>query len=121
MHVFVRRRNITYCNLFYKAYVGFHSYLDGKLSPIATGNWGCGAFKGDPKLKFIIQLMACNAARRNMVYYTFDNAELRDTIHDLYLFLGNNKVTTRKSSPIFPYFLNYNSIVVFSGTVEVIV
>ncbi|XP_071051033.1 poly(ADP-ribose) glycohydrolase-like [Onthophagus taurus] len=75
-----------------KAYVGFHSHCDNKLAPVATGNWGCGAFKGDPKLKFLIQLMACNVTHRNMVYYTFKDEELRDTIHKIYSFLTNHSV-----------------------------
>ncbi|KRT82506.1 hypothetical protein AMK59_3985, partial [Oryctes borbonicus] len=76
-----------------KAYVGFHSNLAGKLAPVATGNWGCGAFRGDPNLKALIQLMACSAANRNMVYYTFGNVDLEKTIYDVYAFLANNKVT----------------------------
>ncbi|KAM0065074.1 putative poly(ADP-ribose) glycohydrolase [Helianthus debilis subsp. tardiflorus] len=39
---------------------------------IATGNWGCGAFGGDPELKAIIQWLAASQALRPfMVYYTF--------------------------------------------------
>lgn len=40
-----------------QAYTGFSpantsSHIYGnKLRPVATGNWGCGAFRGDPKLK----------------------------------------------------------------------
>jgi poly(ADP-ribose) glycohydrolase len=36
-----------------KAYAGFHT--EGKTTdhayPVATGNWGCGAFNGDRQLK----------------------------------------------------------------------
>lgn len=35
---------------------------------VATGNWGCGAFKGDVKLKFIIQWIACTLAKKVMHY-----------------------------------------------------
>ncbi|KAK9068768.1 hypothetical protein SSX86_012884 [Deinandra increscens subsp. villosa] len=39
---------------------------------IATGNWGCGAFGGDPELKAMIQWLAASQALRPfMVYYTF--------------------------------------------------
>ncbi|KAJ9187182.1 hypothetical protein P3X46_002667 [Hevea brasiliensis] len=39
---------------------------------IATGNWGCGAFGGDPELKTIIQwLAASQALRPSIFYYTF--------------------------------------------------
>ncbi|KAL4272431.1 hypothetical protein GQ457_13G013430 [Hibiscus cannabinus] len=39
---------------------------------IATGNWGCGAFGGDPELKTIIQWLAASQALRPFIsYYTF--------------------------------------------------
>ncbi|XP_017241973.1 poly(ADP-ribose) glycohydrolase 1 isoform X1 [Daucus carota subsp. sativus] len=39
---------------------------------IATGNWGCGAFGGDPELKTIIQWLAASQASRPFIsYYTF--------------------------------------------------
>ncbi|CAH1373550.1 unnamed protein product [Tenebrio molitor] len=76
-----------------KAYVGFNSKEKENLAPVATGNWGCGAFKGDPNLKSLIQLMACSAACRDLVYYSFGNTDLRDEFYNFHLFLANNKVT----------------------------
>nr|XP_043609856.1 poly(ADP-ribose) glycohydrolase 1-like isoform X2 [Erigeron canadensis] len=39
---------------------------------IVTGNWGCGAFGGDPELKAMIQWLAASQALRPfVVYYTF--------------------------------------------------
>ncbi|XP_044465080.1 poly(ADP-ribose) glycohydrolase 1-like isoform X2 [Mangifera indica] len=39
---------------------------------IVTGNWGCGAFGGDPELKAIIQWLAASQALRPLMsYYTF--------------------------------------------------
>jgi len=32
--------------------------------PICTGKWGCGAFKGEEDLKFMIQWIACSEANR---------------------------------------------------------
>ncbi|XP_004304700.1 PREDICTED: poly(ADP-ribose) glycohydrolase 1-like [Fragaria vesca subsp. vesca] len=38
---------------------------------IATGNWGCGAFGGDPEVKTIVQWLAASQARRPFIsYYT---------------------------------------------------
>jgi len=41
-----------------KSYVGFYSDdydIDSKKrKPISTGRWGCGAFGGDSRLKFLI-------------------------------------------------------------------
>ncbi|XP_073225078.1 poly(ADP-ribose) glycohydrolase 1-like isoform X4 [Cicer arietinum] len=39
---------------------------------VATGNWGCGAFGGDPEVKTIIQWLAASQAQRPFIaYYTF--------------------------------------------------
>lgn len=39
-----------------KAYVGYSFFEEVKT--VATGNWGCGVFKGDPRLKLILQWIA---------------------------------------------------------------
>ncbi|XP_020686347.2 poly(ADP-ribose) glycohydrolase 1 [Dendrobium catenatum] len=45
---------------------------------IATGNWGCGAFGGDPEIKCVIQWLAASQALRPfMHYYTFGTTELQ--------------------------------------------
>ncbi|XP_064639529.1 uncharacterized protein LOC135495054 [Lineus longissimus] len=44
------------------------------IRPVATGNWGCGAFGGDPQLKAMIQwIAATQAGCPAMIYYTFRN------------------------------------------------
>ena len=48
------------------------------LRPVATGNWGCGAFKGNPQLKSMLQWAATSAAGRpQMIYCTFANAAMK--------------------------------------------
>jgi poly(ADP-ribose) glycohydrolase len=37
----------------------------------ATGNWGCGAFGGDPRLKSLLQWIAASASGWNIRYFTF--------------------------------------------------
>ncbi|KAK8950911.1 Poly(ADP-ribose) glycohydrolase 1 [Platanthera zijinensis] len=45
---------------------------------IATGNWGCGAFGGDPEIKSVIQWLAASQALRPfMHYYTFGANDLQ--------------------------------------------
>ncbi|GAV67165.1 PARG_cat domain-containing protein [Cephalotus follicularis] len=45
---------------------------------VVTGNWGCGAFGGDPELKAIIQWLAASQAQRPFIsYYTFGIEELK--------------------------------------------
>ena len=57
----------------------------GKVAPwIATGNWGCGAFGGDPILKAVIQIVAAAEAGRNLKYLTFGDEALSKNIGELY-------------------------------------
>lgn len=62
---------------------------------ISTGHWGCGAFKGNKKLKFMIQWLAASIAGNNLKYYIgsdssdniltrFYNANRRKTALELY-------------------------------------
>jgi hypothetical protein len=63
---------------------------------VATGNWGCGAFGGDPHLKSLLQLMAAAEAGRDVAYFTFKNKKLRDDIFDMYSFLVEHDVTVQR-------------------------
>ncbi|XP_050294562.1 poly(ADP-ribose) glycohydrolase [Anthonomus grandis grandis] len=76
-----------------KAYVGFHSRDPPPIAPVATGNWGCGAFRGSKQLKSLIQLIACAAAGRDMVYYSFGDTQLVEEFYYVHLFFGNNQIT----------------------------
>lgn len=60
---------------------------------VATGNWGCGAFRGNVRLKGLLQMMACAAAGRDIVYYTFGDARLRDLLHSIHCFFQRHSVT----------------------------
>ncbi|XP_039904702.1 poly(ADP-ribose) glycohydrolase [Simochromis diagramma] len=67
-----------------KAYCGFKGY-DGHENPdIATGKWGCGAFKGDPQLKALIQLMAAAKAKRGLAFFTFGDENLKQRLQHIY-------------------------------------
>ena len=45
---------------------------------IASGNWGCGAFCGDPNLKVVLQWVAASLARApQLLYFTFGDARLQ--------------------------------------------
>ena len=80
-----------------KAYVGFERSAGEKegadpTAAVATGNWGCGAFGGDPRLKALIQLMAASAAGRDVAYFTFGDARLRDDVARMHGFLVERQV-----------------------------
>jgi poly(ADP-ribose) glycohydrolase len=46
--------------------------------PVCTGRWGCGVFKGDLYLKFLIQCVACTLTHREMVYKAQDETERKE-------------------------------------------
>ncbi|XP_013860568.1 poly(ADP-ribose) glycohydrolase [Austrofundulus limnaeus] len=78
-----------------KAYCGFsrNNANTKHLSAIATGNWGCGAFGGDTRLKALIQLMAAAEAGRDVAYFTFGDAKLMREVHEVHGFLTERQVT----------------------------
>ncbi len=57
-----------------KARAGF--VRDARNLPVATGNWGCGAFRGDPALKAVLQWIAASAEGRAVRYCTFGDARV---------------------------------------------
>lgn len=75
-----------------KAYVGFYHHSKKPQPAVCTGNWGCGAFGGDKRLKALIQLMAAAHARRDVCYYTFDDEKLRDDLHKIHSFLTGSSI-----------------------------
>ncbi|KAK6618130.1 hypothetical protein RUM44_002576 [Polyplax serrata] len=79
-----------------KAYVGFKPMENTTPLPLATGNWGCGAFGGDPQLKALLQLMASSQARRNVLYLTFGDVALKRQIDETYKLLKENTVNVGK-------------------------
>jgi len=89
-----------------KAYVGFYHPLNNVIpTGVATGNWGCGAFKGDPQLKFLIQLMACTTTRRPLHYFTFQDTSLSDSLLDIYNYLKDKNMNTLQ---LWQYMNDYN-------------
>ncbi len=64
-----------------KARAGFSrdaGYPAPTLRAIATGNWGCGAFHGDPPHKAILQWLAASAEGRAVRYYAFGDRRVGD-------------------------------------------
>jgi len=65
-----------------KAYIGFYgdpSEISGhQRKALSTGPWGCGVFKGDEQLKFLLQWIAASRAGRKMVYHCSDLAKKRE-------------------------------------------
>ncbi|ODM87095.1 Poly(ADP-ribose) glycohydrolase, partial [Orchesella cincta] len=77
----------------HKAFVAFVVPHGEPNIPVATGNWGCGAFNGDPELKFLIQWIAASEAGRNlMVYHTIGNTMQTQAIKSMDDFLHKKNV-----------------------------
>ena len=68
------------------------------MSAVVTGNWGCGAYKGNPHLKRFLQLMAAAVAGREVAYFSFGDDDLRDYIYNLYSLVTQMNITTGKNT-----------------------
>uniref|UniRef100_A0A8C6XV31 poly(ADP-ribose) glycohydrolase n=1 Tax=Naja naja TaxID=35670 RepID=A0A8C6XV31_NAJNA len=77
-----RELNKAFCGFFRPGLPPHH------LPAVATGNWGCGAFGGDSRLKALIQILAAAEAGRDVVYFTFGDAELMRDIYSMHTFLS---------------------------------
>ncbi|XP_068161884.1 poly(ADP-ribose) glycohydrolase-like [Antennarius striatus] len=78
-----------------KAYCGFSRPGTPKenLAAVATGNWGCGAFRGDTRLKALLQMLAAAEAGRDVAYFTFGDSQLMTDVHDMHSLLTRRKMS----------------------------
>ncbi|KAG9341027.1 hypothetical protein JZ751_019781 [Albula glossodonta] len=78
-----------------KAYCGFArpGVPEQNLCAVATGNWGCGAFGGDTRLKALLQMLAAAEAHRDVAYFTFGDRELMRDVRDMHTFLTDRNTS----------------------------
>ena len=78
-----------------KALAGFLSgeFDSDTCLPVATGNWGCGAFGGDKSLKAVLQLMCAAVTKRDVIYFTFGDNELGNKLVELHHKLVGSRTT----------------------------
>ncbi|TKS89751.1 Poly(ADP-ribose) glycohydrolase [Collichthys lucidus] len=78
-----------------KAYCGFARPEDQSqnLAAVATGNWGCGVFGGDTRLKALLQMLAAAEAGRDVAYFTFGDSKLMTDVYNMHSFLTQRKIS----------------------------
>ncbi|XP_027845284.2 poly(ADP-ribose) glycohydrolase [Aphis gossypii] len=86
----------------HKSFAGFSWGQGSECSnvAIATGNWGCGAFRGDSHLKSLLQLMSAAQANRDVAYFTFGDTKLLDSIYSMHTFLKSQDITVGEVTSI---------------------
>lgn len=90
-----------------KAFVGYSHWLNTPAPAVATGNWGCGAFGGDKRLKALLQLIVCTVTLRPMVYFTFGDHQLQKELLDLYYFLRRSNINVAQLWAFLKIFRKY--------------
>jgi len=89
-----------------KSYCGFNRVSHLPDLPIATGNWGCGAFLGDREWKSIIQLLSASEAEKELHYYTFKDEKLATALKAVYDLLKAKNLTV---GTLFQLLLSYEN------------
>ena len=80
--------------------------MDEVYSTIATGNWGCGAFKGDIALKAMIQWIAGSLNNKSLIYCAFNRPEANLLKKIVPILLSKNYTTNKLVKLIDKYLLN---------------
>ncbi|CAF0883065.1 unnamed protein product [Didymodactylos carnosus] len=101
------RRELLKAYSAFRVPAGEKKLLEGNVAGIATGNWGCGAFRGDKQLKAIIQLMAASEAERPLIYITYHDRVLVDTFSKLYDYLIQKDARVKD---LYKYLAEYSQI-----------
>ncbi|XP_059181255.1 poly(ADP-ribose) glycohydrolase isoform X2 [Centropristis striata] len=78
-----------------KAYCGFArpEEQSQNLAAVATGNWGCGVFGGDTRLKALLQMLAAAEAGRDVAYFTFGDSQLMTDVYKMHSFLIQRNIS----------------------------
>uniref|UniRef100_A0A8C6L6Y5 poly(ADP-ribose) glycohydrolase n=1 Tax=Nothobranchius furzeri TaxID=105023 RepID=A0A8C6L6Y5_NOTFU len=83
-----------------KAFCGFRHPEEKSptLAAVATGNWGCGVFGGDTRLKALIQMLAAAEAGRDVAYFTFGDSQLMTDVYNMHSFLTQRNISVGEAS-----------------------
>eukprot|EP01091_Cochliopodium_minus_P018427 TRINITY_DN7475_c0_g1_i1.p1 TRINITY_DN7475_c0_g1~~TRINITY_DN7475_c0_g1_i1.p1 ORF type:complete len:639 (-),score=198.56 TRINITY_DN7475_c0_g1_i1:26-1942(-) len=105
----------------YKILIGFSGYNvknphdENQIYPqISTGNIGCGVFSGYLDLKAVLQLMAASVSGHKLLYYSFEERGLKDSLLEFHKLLVEHNITV---SSVFNA-LSYLSLSMFPNYTE---
>ncbi|XP_074600929.1 poly(ADP-ribose) glycohydrolase-like [Brevipalpus obovatus] len=91
-----------------KAYVAFFDPKEANRGLIATGNWGCGVYRGDRQFKLLIQLIAASEAERDLKFFTFHDQKLKKEFDDFHSKLLNREMNVGK---LYRYLIAYGEYI----------
>lgn len=109
----LRELNKAYCGFFISS--NEHMEPNYPKWPIATGNWGCGAFGGHKEAKSLIQLMAAAPLRKKIFYFTFGEHDFENRLRQMYDLLRSKKVTVAGLLALFEHYRVSTSGMQFAG------
>ena len=104
-HFLLREINKAFCGFSVSQFTQSISLTSkSHLSPVATGNWGCGIFKGNLQLKAMVQLLASSMAPRNLRYFVFGEEAFGTQLEEVCHHLENKRCTVAR---LFQLLLSY--------------
>ncbi|CDW91549.1 poly adp-ribose [Stylonychia lemnae] len=86
-----------------KCYIAFRCIEQCRLSKISSGRWGCGAFKGDPQLKFLLQWIAASLVKKHLIFATINDNRGLEKLNEVIMALSRKQI-----KDVFGYLVKYS-------------
>ena len=81
-----------------------------KRYSIATGNWGCGVFRGDFELKFLLQWIACSLTNdKDLIYFSFGDPGCK--YFESFIQIMTDEKYNITVGDLWKYLLNYSKLI----------
>ncbi len=86
-----------------KAFVAYTPTDQTRHLSISSGKWGCGAFGGDPQLKYLIQWLAASAQKRPLIFNTFQEIDKLEKVNEV-----TKMLSTKTIGEVYAYLREYS-------------